>query len=53
MTITQQKTPTIAGRGHLRNLVRAIGKPGKAPVALLVTQNSTFGVTSNEFERSK
>lgn len=36
MTITQQKTPVIADQGCLLNF-RAIGKPGKAPVALRIT----------------
>ena len=49
MNSTQQKTPVIAGRGHLLNLVRATGKRPHAPVALRNTTKTNFEVSRYEF----
>ena len=48
MNSTQQKTPVIAGRGHLLNLVRATGKRPHAPVALRSTAKRHFEVNRYE-----
>ena len=46
MFFTQQKTLLVIGQGGYS--VRATGKCPHAPVALLITPNRNFGVTSHE-----
>ena len=43
----QQKTPIIADRGYYFG--RATGSPPKAPVALRITPNQTFGAIRYEY----